>query len=155
MPQMLGRFRRPGGFHQLLLLLESCDPSKQTQLLRMIAQEDPGWAYLAKLKLLSVERVMAWPTTILMEVLPQMPLPIVINLYCGLGPEYRAKIKESLPKEWRMNFERDTTDVNPKPEEKFAAGVTLLQTVRDMSSQGLIKFNLFDPELEIDHRIVA
>ena len=68
----LSRFRKPGGFQQLLMLIETCDPDKQKSLMHLIGTEDPGWAHLVKIKALTFERIMTWPTEILMEITPHL-----------------------------------------------------------------------------------
>lgn len=152
---MLTRFRKNGGFYQLLTLLESCDRDRQEQLLKLISMEDPGWARLAKLKLLTVARVLGWPERILGEIIPQIPYPIVVNLYLGLDAPARARFETSLPPEWRRKFQSDIEGAKPAEAERFAAGVTLLQTVRELAAQGLLRFSEFDPDLEVDSRLVA
>ena len=62
---MLSRFRKPGGFMQLLALIESCDPSKQKNLLSLVGPEDPGWAHLLKVKALTFDRIRSWPAPVL------------------------------------------------------------------------------------------
>lgn len=155
MALMLTRFRKNGGFYQLLTLLESCDRVKQEQLLKLISMEDPGWAQLAKVKLLTVTRVIQWPDRVLSEILPQIPYPIVVNLYLGLDPESQARFESCLPPEWRKKFQDDIVNTKAVPAEFFAAGVTLLQTVRSLAAQGLLRFSDFDPDLEVDSRLVA
>src|SRR5690349_9430773 len=97
---MLNRFRKPGGFLQLLALIETCEPAKQKSLMHLVGTEDPGWAHLVKLKILTMERIFSWPQEILMEITPHLPdqvLAIAHQMATQLSPKAQEKWLNSLP----------------------------------------------------------
>ncbi|MBX9767722.1 MAG: hypothetical protein K2X47_10660, partial [Bdellovibrionales bacterium] len=77
MAGMLDRYRKSGGFVQLVNLIETCGKEKQEKLLLTIRAEDPAWEEAIRSKLLSVQRVLGWNAVYIGEVVARMP---AINL---------------------------------------------------------------------------
>jgi flagellar motor switch protein FliG len=158
----LGRFRKPGGFQQLLILIETCDPSKQKNLLHLIGTEDPGWAHLVKMKALTFERIMSWPVEVLMEITPPLPDPILANAYkmaqlisTPEKPELHEKWLKCIPSIKAKEVQELASYTPLTPADQAASVVKLLQTIRELEAKGHIRFSNFDPTLEIDTRLTA
>jgi len=158
----LGRFRKPGGFQQLLTLIETCDPSKQKNLLHLIGIEDPGWAHLVKCKALTFERIMTWPVEILMEITPPLPDKILATCYkmselisTPSCPDLQAKWLKSIPSIKAKEIQELARFQTLTNADQAASIVKLLQTVRELEAKGTIRFSNFDPALELDQRITA
>ncbi len=158
----LGRFRKPGGFQQLLTLIETCDPSKQKNLLLLIGNEDPGWAHLVKVKALSFERVLSWPIEVLMEVTPPLPDNVLAASYkmaellsTPAHPQLHEKWLKSIPS-IKAREVQDLANLHTlSAADQTACVIKLLQTVRELEAKGVIKFSNFDPTLEVDRRLTA
>lgn len=158
----LGRFRKPGGFQQLLTLIETCEPAKQKNLMQLIGTEDPGWAHLVKLKVLTFERVMSWPIEILMEITPPLPDHILAYSY-KMAEQISTPEKPSLHEKWLKSIPgikaREVQELarlqNLSGPDQAACVIKLLQTVRELEAKGHIRFANFDPALEVDPRITA
>lgn len=158
---VLGRFRKPGGFQQLLTLIETCEPSKQQNLLNLVGTEDPGWAHLVRLKTLTFARVLSWPVETLMEITPHLPDPILATAYQMAeqmaihGPPLHEKWLQSLPsiKAREVRSLAQTAPFNIH--EQIATGIKVIQVVRSLEFRGLLRFSKFDPTLEIDKRLTA
>lgn len=152
---VLERFRKPGGFIQLLILIESCDSQKRDHLLGLIAAEDPGWAHMVKVKTLTLERVLQWPADILSFILPQLQDVEVAALIQGFRPEVIARCLGYLQPKHRSEISKLLLEFRPTPLEKTSATLRLFQTVRDLESRGEIHFKQFDAALEIDLSIAS
>lgn len=159
---LLSRFRKPGGFQQLLTLIETCEPAKQKNLLHLVGVEDPGWAHLVKIKTITFERVLSWPSEVLMEITPHLPdnvLAISFRMAESLSkPDLtplHEKWIESLPamKAKEIRSLADGKEISLG--EQITASIKVVQTVRELEARGKIRFANFDPILEIDTRIAA
>ncbi len=158
---MLNRFRKPGGFQQLLTLIETCEPAKQKNLLHLVGTEDPGWASLVKTKSLNIDRVLSWPVETLMEITPHLPDMILLSIYhyaqaqSSRDQNLADKILESLPSIKAKELRSLADSRTPNPAEQASATIKVIQTVRDLESKGLLRFSKIDPSLEIDKRLAA
>lgn len=152
---MLQRFRKKGGFIQLLTLIETCEPTKRKNLFHLVATEDPGWAYLVKIKSLSFERILDWPVEVLMEITPHLQDRILAAAYAASPADKQSKWLSSVPKMKAREIEQSVSSMSVTEDEKTASIIKIIHTVRDLESKGLIKFSQFDPALVIDQRLAA
>jgi hypothetical protein len=158
----LNRFRKPGGFLQLLVLIETCDPVKQQNLLHLIGSEDPGWAHLVKAKALTFERVLGWPLEVLMEITPPLPDNVLAGTF-KMAEQVRIVGQSNLQEKWIKSIPsikaKEIQELaryhTLSPADQTACVIKLIQTVRDLDSKGIIRIANFDPSLEIDARITA
>lgn len=160
MAALLQRFRKPGGFSQLLNLIETCDPLKQKNLLHLVGNEDPGWAYLVKLKMITTERVLTWPVETIMEItthLPDRVLAAAWNIAATLpdGPHLQEKWLKSLPTMKAREIKSIIDSTSFSAPELQAASIRIVQTVRELEEKDQLRFSQFDPALEIDKRVAA
>lgn len=159
---MLNRFRKPGGFQQLLTLIETCDLQKKQNLLQLIGSEDPGWAYLVKLKSIDFDRILSWPQDVLMEITPHLPDKILVTAL-HIAQISDKKTHQSSADKWLSSLPAlkskeiislaEMTPINPI--EHHSAKIKIIQTVRELESKGILRFSQFDPQLEVDQRIAA
>jgi flagellar motor switch protein FliG len=153
---LLARFRRPGGFAQLLQLIETCEPAKQKNLLGLVSQEDPGWAHLVQTKAITTERVFSWPDHVLQEIIPNIPEKIAVALYVSLSDQQKMRFKTNLSNMRKKALEESLGYASTATaSEQNAARVRLIQLVRTLEAEGKIKFQTFDPVLIIDPGIAA
>lgn len=88
---MLTRYKRSGGFVQLLQLIETCDNKKQEKLLENIKNEDPKWEEAIREKCLSIKKIFSWDADTLSDILMStQELTVAITFY-GLSEEERNK----------------------------------------------------------------
>jgi hypothetical protein len=162
MSTMLSRFRKPGGFQQLLTLIETCEPAKQKSLLHLVSSEDPGWAHLVKVKALTFERILTWPEEVLMEITPHLPDAILATAYrmaeqvsVGKPLSLHEKWINCLPSMKAKEIRALAKTLAFAPSEQFSSSIKIIQTVRELTAKGQLKFISFDPSLEIDNRLAA
>ena len=65
---MIDRYRKTGGFVQLVALVETCPPAKQEKFLEIIKGEDARWSEAVRTKLLSMEKIYSWSNEVLAEI---------------------------------------------------------------------------------------
>lgn len=152
---MLTRFRKPGGFSQLLALIETCDPVKQKNLLHLVGSEDPGWAHLVRSKCLTFERVLSWPPEVLLEIVPYIPEKVLICLISSVSGDQLAKLKGAISHSQMRTLTDSKNSMVITPAEHAASAVKLIQIVRALEAEGKIKFQTFDPLLMVDPSLAA
>ena len=152
----LKQFRHKGGFRQLLQVLEISDSAKQKGLLQLIALEDPGWAHLLKLKIMTVERILSWAPPFLQQALVPIPVETLFQLYAGCGESQRKQIDMAVPPDFRRDLrERLNRESPPTSQAVFMAGVKLIQTVRELENMGTLDLEQVDPSLCWEPDLVA
>jgi hypothetical protein len=150
---MLDRYKKKGGFVQLLNLIETSAEKKQEQFLGLIGQESPAWEQELKIKKLSVDRILAWPADVLSEVLSRIqPLTLCVTLH-GKSSEVVDKILAPLPSLSKRKLTDQIGELNPSPAERATCEMKLISEVRAIVALGVIKFEKFDGELLIDENI--
>ncbi|MEE6250400.1 MAG: FliG C-terminal domain-containing protein [Bdellovibrionota bacterium] len=145
---LLNRYRRKGGFEQLLKLIETSNPAKRDQLLNLIEQEDQGWAELLKMKALSIEKIFSWQEVYLKDIVHNLN-PRVLGIALKGKPEaVQAKVEAVVPK-IKWDEISDYTKQNFSAGEIFAAETQIVQSTREMNENGYIRFEDVDPRLAL------
>jgi flagellar motor switch protein FliG len=152
---MLEKFRKAGGFQQLVQIIEICDPAKQKHMLQLVGQEDPGWAHLVKAKALTLERIMSWPHQVLMSVLSPLRVPVQAALYNSVNDTQRGNMLKAVHPRLLREIQDYASQKSPSPEQCFSARVQLIQTSRDLINAGKLDPAAFDPTLLIDQKLAA
>lgn len=150
---MLDRYKKKGGFVQLLTLIETSGGKKQEQFLGLINQESPGWEQELKKKILTVDRVFTWPQDVMSEILTRLqPLTLCVSLH-GRPAEEIERILAPLPPITKRKLMDQMTELNPNPAEKSTCEMKLITEVRGIAASGYIKFEKFDADLFIEENI--
>lgn len=149
----LDRYRKAGGFVQLLNLIETSGPAKAEKFLKLIAEESPVWEAEIRKKALSIDRLLTWNQTYLMEVFPRIPSNIVATAIAPLPPEKQQIILGSLGFSDRRRVEDTLRDTKPNPGEIASCQTKVLNEIRTMVASGHLKFEKADPELVIPENI--
>lgn len=152
---MLLRFRKKGGFFQLLYLIESCEPQKQKSLLHTVALEDPGWAHLIRLKMLSLHKVLSWPQQALEELVPQLSDQMVAVLYFELNDVDRERWINAVSYKKTHKIKELIEHLKPTSAEKSTATLKLIQKIRELESSGEFNPYVYDPALMVEAQIAS
>lgn len=150
---MLDRYKKKGGFFQLLTLIETSGGKKQEQFLGLISQESPAWELELKKKILTVDRVFTWPNDVMSEILTRLqPLTLCVCLH-GRSTEEVEKILGPLPPITKRKITDQMSELNPNPAEKVTCEMKLITEVRAIAASGYIKFEKFDADLFVEENI--
>lgn len=146
---MLARYKRPGGFLQLLSLIESFGPQKREKFMEMIQAEDPVWAQAIHSKLLTIERILDWPEQVLSDIFKMLPTKNLACMIKGISPENVTKIVKFLSHAEKRKLDDELGTMEAKPEEIFTSFVRTIDLTRRMIKEGQIRLDKFDPDLAI------
>jgi hypothetical protein len=150
---MLDRYRKTGGFNQLLNLLETCGPSKQEKFLELIRAEDPKWADMILTKMLDINRIYGWNQETLAEIIGALQDLTIVVLLHGASDQIRARINSCFTHSQQRKIDALYSEHSPSPLDVTAAHVKVIETVRRMVHTGSLRFDKFDTSLTIEDGI--
>lgn len=146
---ILARYRKHGGFKQLLQLIETSTAEKREKLLTVIEKEDANWATEIRAKALSVNRIISWKSEALYTITKHMKrrhLCILISRH----EELFEKIKPELKTEELKEIEDLLLEVgDPLDGEYWAACVQMMETVRHLDEEKVILLREVDPSMHV------
>lgn len=146
---MLDRYKKKGGFFQLLQLIETSPQKKKDQFLSLIAEENPVWEDQLRKKILTIEKIYNWDQSVLAEVFTRLPpLTLAVAMH-GNTPEYTDKLLACLPPITKRKIYDLISDANPSPAEKLTCEMKIITEVRGYVAQGLIKLEKIDVDLHM------
>lgn len=146
---MLDRYKKKGGFVQLLTLIETSGKQKQEQFLNLIAQESPAWEQGLRQKMLTLDKLLAWNPTHLGEITARVQPLTVATVVAGL-PEDKAKLlMGSLSHSEQRKIQTIIDEKTPTTAEVSSCIMKLLGEARGFISGGVLKVDKFAPELSI------
>lgn len=146
---VLDRYKKSGGFNQILSLIETCGTAKKEKFLTMILEENPHWHDALKSRILTLEKILNWPVEHLSEVTSRsMPITLAAiskslseeqtkKFFQGLSHSQFAKIREISDNKNFTNVEISSSI------EKF------LGETRTHIQQGVVKLDKFAPALAV------
>jgi len=150
---MIDRYKKRGGFLQLVQLIETTGSPKRETFLKGIAEDSPVWEQAVKQKMLSLDRIATWNASYLMEFMPAIPH---MAIACGIHPlseEKRNVFLSSLSFGDRKKVEDILKEHKPNSGETASSQLKIIGEVRKMAATGKLKFEKFDPELHIPEDI--
>jgi hypothetical protein len=146
---MLARYKKPGGFLQLLSLIESFGAQKREKFMEMIHAEDPVWADALKTKMLSIERLFKWPEQTVTEIFRTLPTKNLVCVIKGTSKENSDKILKYLSHAEKRKLEDEMGTLEVKPDDIFASFVRVIEMTRKMIKEGDIRLDKIDTDLMI------
>ena len=149
----LQRYKKSGGFYQLLSLIETFGPQKREKFLEMIDGESAPWAAAIRDKMLSLDRIFAWPDQVLVEVFKRLPVKSQAFALQGMKDEHKAKIMQFYSSSEQRRLDDVLDEGKPKPEEIQATLLKLVELARKMIHERELNPEKFDAGLVIPEDI--
>lgn len=150
---MLLRYKKTGGFIQLLKLIETCGPKKKEQLIKMVDSEDPRWSKALKEKMLTIDKIFSWNESTLSEIVVRIQeLSLGVALH-GRSDEDWVKVSKSLSHSQIRRIEGIKRSKEPTAAEISSAFMKIIEEVRDMITTKQLNAESFAPELMVSEDI--
>lgn len=147
---ILARYRKPGGFKQLLQLIETSQPVKQAKLLEVVAKEDPDWAVLIEEKKITPEMVLGWDpnhlVVIFEHMVPQHCVCIFKSLEKSNIDDYAHLFRPEKYRDLKNMIEDETEN---SASQIVAAHNHMLETVRYLDEEKKIDLRYINPALDL------
>ncbi len=150
---MIDRYKKKGGFVQLLNLIETTGKDKQEKFLKLIADENPSWEQEVRKKMLTIDKVLGWNQTYLAEIFPRVPAVQLAMIVGGLPPEKAEHFKKVLTFKERKAVEDILQDKVPNGAEVGTGIMKLFAEIRKMIAEGSLKFEKFDQDMVVPENI--
>lgn len=150
---MIDRYRKKGGFVQLLNLIETTGKDKQEKFLKIIADEGPAWEVEIRKRLLTLDRILSWNPVYLAEIFPHVPAIQLAMVVGGLPPDKAELFMKVLTYKEKKGVEEILTNKKPSPGETSSGIMKLFTEIRRMEADGTLKFEKFAPEMVIPENI--
>jgi hypothetical protein len=150
---LLDRYKKTGGFVQLLQLIETTNPGKRAQFIKMIEDEDPRWADAIHQRMLTIERIFSWDDNTIAEVVGSLhELTLAIALH-ALGKEREEKVFRTFSSGKKRRILELMENKVPTAAEVSSSYVKIIEEVRDLIKQGHVRLEKVDAELVIQENI--
>ena len=147
---ILARYKKRGGFRQLLELIETSTPEKQSKLLKVIEQEDAEMASQVQAKTLTSEKVLNWKPETLFQILRKMPQQYATIVCKQMPEELYHNVIEHYDLRARKEFEHEMANTkDPLPSEIIAAFGNMFKIIRQLDEDREIILSQIDPSLRI------
>lgn len=150
---MIDRYKKSGGFLQLLQVLETCGPQKKEKFLKMIQDESPAWAEALEKKMLSMERIFKWDANTIAEIMVRLPEATLAVALKGFSKEQNEMIFKTFSASQKRRIDDLASEKNPNAGEIAAAFMKIMEEVRAMVKNGYLRFDKFDPDLIVEDGI--
>lgn len=150
---MIDRYKKSGGFLQLLQVLETCGPQKKEKFLKLIQDESPAWAEALEKKMLSMERIFKWDANTIAEIMVRLPEVTLAVALKGFTKEQVEMIFKTFSASQKRRIEDLSAEKNPNAGEIAAAFMKIMEEVRAMVKNGYLRFDKFDPDLIVSDGI--
>lgn len=149
---MLDRYRKPGGFYQLVSLVETCAPAKKEKFLELIRAESSAWAEAVKEKMLDIPRIYSWSDETLAEVFGTLQdLTVALSLHSA-DETLKSRVFGYMTQGRKRKIDDILSTHTPTPNEIAATHVKIIETVRKMAHDGYLRFEKIDPVLHFDEK---
>jgi hypothetical protein len=150
---MLIRYKKAGGFLQLVKLLEGFGAEKRDKFLDLVEKEDAFWARALKGKLLSVEKIFSWDPQVISDITARMHDKNIAAMIHGLDEVNREKIYSLLGHSERRRIDSAVAEIKPNVGEISSAFGKLIEETRNLITTGGLRLDKIDPDLMIEENI--
>lgn len=146
---MVDRYKKAGGFVQLVQVIETCGPKKREQFMSIISQESPEWAEAINKKCITFEKIIGWKPEIILEILASVNMLSFTAALKSLSPEQLEDFLKKISHQDRNKIENVMKETNPNPNEIAASVMKVISETRNLLVQGSLKADKVDPDLVI------
>lgn len=150
---MIARYKKKGGFLQLLNLLETSGFAKQEKFLKLIEEEDASWAHAIKSKMLTVKQIFTWDDDIVATIVAQANDLTIATALFSLDEAAKEKTFKMMSHARKRKIEDLRSGKEPTPAESSSVYIQILTDVRRLVSEGHIHLEKIDPALVVEHEI--
>lgn len=146
---MVDRYKKAGGFVQLIQVIETCNAKKREQFMKIISEENPEWADALNQKCLSFDKILSWKAEAILEIIASVNMLSFTASLKSLDPEKLELFLQKLSNQDRKKFELALVEAKPSPNEISASVQKVIGETRLLFVQGSLKADKIDPSLVI------
>jgi hypothetical protein len=152
---MVDRYKKSGGFVQLLQVIETLGPKKQAQFMNIINEETPLWSAAIKSKMLTFDRIISWNSDALLEVIANVSSLAFVTALKSLSAEDYNLFCNKLSQVEKRKIELQYQDLNPDASQISSCVMKVVSEARNLFVNGTLKFEKVDIDLVIPENMEA
>lgn len=146
---MVDRYKKSGGFLQLVQVIETCGKIKREQFMKIITDESPGWAEALNQKCLSFDKIISWSPEVLLEILATVNPLTFATAIKGLEKEKQDAFLAKLSHQEKRRLEGKMLEGGGSPNEISSSMMKVVSETRLMLASNALKADRIDPNLVI------
>ncbi len=146
---MVDRYKKSGGFVQLLQVIETLGPKKQEQFMNIIREETPNWSAAIQNKMLTFDRITSWNSEALLEIIANVNTLAFVTALKSMTPEKYNLFCEKLSSQERRKIEQQFNDISPDLNQISSCVMKVVSETRTLFINGTLKFDKIDIALSI------
>lgn len=146
---MVDRYKKAGGFLQLVQVIETCGVKKREQFMNIIVVENPGWADALNQKCISFDKIINWKAEVILEIVASVNTLSFSTALKSLSTEQLENFFLKISHQDRKKFEVSMQESATNPNEISASVVKVISETRSLFVQGSLKADKVDASLAI------
>ena len=150
---MLDRYRKPGGFIQLLHLMETFGAAKQEKFLHLIREEDPAWGKALESKIITIQRIFSWPAEVVSEIAGNLQQLTLATSLHALTPDQAEILCRTFSHFERRRLEEMRDSSRPTGPEIESALIKIIGEARKMIEENRLRLEEHDADVLIEEGI--
>ena len=146
---MVDRYKKSGGFLQLVQVIETCNQKKREQFMNIITEESPNWAEALNQKCITFDKIISWKPEVILDIIASVNTLSFSAALKSLNAEQLEIFLQKLSHQDRKKMELAMQEGNPNPNEIFSSVLKVISETRALMVQGTVKAERVDTNLVI------
>ena len=146
---MVDRYKKSGGFLQLVQVIETCNLKKREQFMSIIMVESPQWAEALNQKCISFEKILSWKPEVILEIAAAVNMLSFTTALKILNTEQLEIFFQKVSHQDRKKIELLMQESNPSLNEISASVFKIISETRNLFIKGALKTDKIDVTLSI------
>jgi hypothetical protein len=146
---MVDRYKKSGGFLQLVQVIETCNQKKREQFMNIITEESPNWAEALNEKCITFDKIISWKPEVILDIMASVNTLSFSAALKSLNAEQLEIFLKKLSHQDRKKMELAMQEGNPNPNEIFSSVLKVISETRWLMVQGTVKAERVDANLVI------
>ncbi len=146
---MVDRYKKAGGFVQLIQVIETCNQKKREQFMNIITEENPMWAEALNQKCITFDKIISWKAEVILDIMASVNTLAFSAALKSLPAEALETFLQKLAHQDRKKIEVAMQEGNPNPGEISSSVLKVISETRSLLVQGTLKADKIDAQLVI------
>lgn len=146
---MVDRYKKAGGFVQLVQVIETCNQKKREQFMNIITEESPIWADALNQKCITFDKIINWKPEVILDIIASVNTLAFSAALKSLSTENLDTFLQKLSHQDRKKIELSMQEMNPSANEISASVMKVISETRTLLVQGALKADRIDSQLVI------
>lgn len=147
---VISRYKKKGGFIQLLQLVETSGISKQEKFLSLIEEDSPNWGKAVREKLLTIDRLMAASDEGIQHIFSKLKILTIASASFGFPKDKWERILSLLDNPTQKKIQEQIEVIQPSDNEISNSIVQIFSEIRRMTEGESRLLSWISPEINVN-----